>query len=199
MKTETRQFTVYDWEALPDEGKAKALENYRDINTEHFAPEEWVDSETLYNLGLPTCFTLGEIGYSVGGGQGDGASVSLEVPCVKALVAHYTTEIPRLKKLLPLALEYLLVEGGGTLSGYRYYTAYYPPEITLDGYNYKTYPRIEALVSDLNKAIHEDHNNISRALYRYIDKTYYNDMSDEMVIDTLKNNEYMFTIDGRIA
>lgn len=197
MTIEERTYTVYSWDDLPEEGKAKALEKYRDINLDTWEPEQWIDTDFARDvLTLPSCYELLKIGYCISYGQGDGASGKLDVTSIKDVLNYYLHRLPKLRHLLKIT-DWLSSFGGNENHSYRNYTHYSYIGIELDDHSGR-YERIESVLNSLEELMKEDCVTFNSELFLHLRKDYEYLQDDEAVIDTLKASEFMFTIDGCI-
>lgn len=197
MKTETRQYTIYDWEALPDDGKRAALDRYRHTLVEHYDIDDWLDSEYLRNhphIELPQWASLDSIGYCIGSGRGDGASLKLSFDN-RALLQHYANLNPKYNKLVLLS-DYILFRCDSNGYGYQYFDRY---GVFYEIDSQTSAPRVVALVEEVLVQLREDKANLDRATYKVLAEDYNSLTEDSSIEEFLKDNDYMFTIDGKIA
>lgn len=196
MKTKT--ITLYEYDELPDEIKAKVLENERYINVDDsnwskWTLEEW--EEKLEAMG----FDNPEISYCGFSSQGDGASFTCKDVDVEAFITTQKAR-GRFKNTLKAISKF----GNGTIDASVYrIDHHYSHENTVratvevDSYNPNYEKRLkegDELESFITKTVRE----LSREIYRDLEKEYDGLVSDKAVIDTIKINEYTFTITGKM-
>ena len=188
---ETRTYNVYELDELTPELKEKVIENYRDIHTGYgwyqFILEEW--TEKLEALGYENI----DINFNGFGSQGDGASFTAKsMDLDKWLKVHKRTT--HYKKLLKDIHNYGLA--GLTGEVYRLTHHYYHEntcKASVDGDT--KYPE---LVDELTAEIESERYELCNQLYKDLQNEYEYLTSDEVILETLKANEYMFNDEGRI-
>lgn len=190
-KKVTKEYNVYKFDELSEEGKEKVLEKHRDINVDN---EEWSDGiidewrSKLEGQG----FNNVEIAYSGFWSQGDGASFTAK-----------SLDVDKIIKSLGLKASKELLEeaSAGEIDGeVKRTTTMYVHENTTSvflGYHGEN-EKVNNEVADLEKQIQEYNYKTNKEIYNELDKAYEYLTSDEQVIETIKSNDYEFTEDGKI-
>lgn len=189
MKTKTLK--LYEYGELPDDIKAKILENHRYINVDD---SWWHEGEVDYwkDELKAEGFEDAEIAFSGFYSQGDGASFTASVNIETFLRKHRA--ITRFKKLLPLVPV-------GDLSarivrvGYHYVHEYTVKAEAGMAWRNET-ESLAGLRSELQRFLTERVRELSRKIYRSLETEYEFLTSDEAIIETLEANEYTFRDDG---
>lgn len=199
---ETREYTVYRFDELPEDVKQKVLDKYRSINVEdsfwygHFNDQL---TDDLKEFGL--CFeSFSFCGFY---SQGDGASIKYSVADDFKFIRHLMPSeedsriIARLEKWAVGGLDH--DRETQRRRGFNYYADYYAIEFSLyQGDSCAPLPRLTDFVERLNKASEEFHKDISRKLYKDLEKEYEYQTSDEVLTEYFKDSDYMFTEGGKI-
>lgn len=179
---ETRSYNVYKFNELPDEAKAKALENLRDINTDgdywhNWILEDW--TEKLETLGYESA----KINYTGFWSQGDGASFSCTVNLEKWLtVKKLKTKYAKELKLSQETGDNIVITNAG------HYCHEFMMSIDSDN-----------LSDELESLILEDARDQARSIYSQLKKCYELLQTDQAIIEIIKANDYDFTINGKIS
>lgn len=203
MKTKT--IKLYEYNELPEDVKAKVLENERYINVEdHFwheyMLEEWEDKIETMGFNNP------QISYTGFSSQGDGASFT----CKDVDVLEFIRSQKAAKKfemiLKGIKAGAIVVNVSVERIDHHYYH-----ENTVRG-------DVEVLQNSISDKVfnNEFHNNVvseggalcalltetvrslSKQIYRDLEQEYDALTTDEAIIDTIEANEYTFTITGKM-
>ena len=184
-----KSYPVFDFDELSPEIKEKAIENLRDVNVDD---EYWSEctlddwKERLEARG----YKNPDISYSGFCCQGDGASFTcdsvdlpkwLKATCNKGRFAPVMKWIKKNEVYFTARVE----------RDDRRYSHEYTVSAEVD-FDFDDYP---ALVYELRDAITEDVRDLSRQIYKDLERDYDSLISDEAVIDTIEANEWTF--DGR--
>ena len=187
---ETRSYNVYPYDEPTKEQQTKAIERYRDINTDFdqwhdFITDEWKVTLDLLGYSNP------EILFSGFSSQGDGACFTATVD-----VGRYLAKYKLLKRFKKI---YGLISIKIT-HNYRYYYAQSTTvEYELDyNQNLKDENKAHKLACELAEHIEQDRIKLGNQIYKDLYRTYSELTSDEAVADTLRGNDYQFTVDGKI-
>lgn len=178
---ETKTYNVYKFNELPDDAKAKALENLRDINVDHDGWHDWIIedwTEKLESLG----YNDAKISYTGFYSQGDGASFSCTVNLEKWLI------VKKLKSKYQKALkEYQTDDVSIKINNQGHYSHEFM--MTIDSDN---------LSDALEEIILMDARDQARSIYSELKSEYEGAQTDEAVIETIEANDYDFTLNGKI-
>lgn len=199
---ETREYTVYRFNELPEDARQKVLERYRDFNVDN---NFWYDhfndqlTDDLKEFGL--CFdSFSFCGFY---SQGDGASIKYSVDDTFKFMRYLMPSendlktITRLEKWASGGIDHDTETPYRT--GFRYYRDYHAIEFSLyQGDACAPLPRLTDFVSRLNKASKEFHKDICQELYIDLKKEYEYRTSDEGLTEYFASSDYMFTNDGEI-
>lgn len=198
MKIKTIE--LYEYDELPDDIKAKVLENERDINVDYdwhkWTLEDWEGK--LEAMG----FEDANISFSGFWSQGDGASFTSKRVNIEDFLASQKCKT-RFKALLK-ALKKDEIESNFDVSriSHHYsheYTVTVDSEILYNrDYKPEKYVLIEGQEGELRKLMLETVRELSRKIYRELQQDYEYLTSDAAVIDTIKANEYTFTASGKM-
>lgn len=198
MKTKTIE--LYEFDELPEAVKAKVIERNRYINTEHdwheLTLDEWEAKLEEQGFEDPT------ISYSGFGSQGDGASFTCKSVDVDKFLTSQKAR-GRFKAILK-AIKAETVEVNVSLSraDHHYsheYTITADSEITwYRDEEPKNYAQLETEEGELRGMVLDVARTLSRQIYRELEKEYFYLTSDEAIVETIKDNEYTFTTDGRM-
>lgn len=189
MKTKT--INLYEYDELPEDIKAKVIQNHRYFNVDD---SWWYEGEVEYwkDELKAEGFEDAEIQFSGFWLQGDGASFTASVNIETFLRKHKS--ITRFKKLLPLVPV-------GDLSarivriGHHYVHEYTVKADVEMAWSNETEP-LRGLRSELEGFLTERVRELSRKIYRSLESEYERQTSDEAIIETLKTNEYTFRENG---
>lgn len=197
MTTIEKTYTVYDWDALPDEGKKKALERYSDINVDY---EWWMDADYFRPETMPDCLSITNVSFSGFYHQGQGASIQYTVDDEPALIDWLAGEIggkngQRFKKVWQAGGVSVYSSNGKGSHGH-YYCQYPPLELEADCYSEHKYT--QSLVDIAQDILNDAHIDWEADVFSALREEYDCRTSEEAIVETLKINEYMFTIDGKI-
>jgi hypothetical protein len=186
------EITLYQFKELSKEAQAKALETYRDINTDYewydYIFEEW--KEKLKKLGYEDA----EILFSGFGSQGDGACFTAEVYLKHWLKKHKLEK--KYKKLFQEADDVKIT----IKHSWRYsYSSSTDVDYEWYGDAERLTDKLEDNILEVIELIKEEREKLGDKIYKELDDTYYNLIGDEAIADTLEVNEYDFTDDGKIS
>jgi hypothetical protein len=190
MKTKTITVKTYTFDELSNEVKEKVLERYRDINVDYdgwhdFIIDDW--KAKLEGLGYEDV----KIYYSGFYGRGDGACFEASVDIEKWIKKHKAGK--RFRKLLNEVragyYAYIWIKHNGWY--YHEKSAYtdYEGESELSE---KAYSQLKEMAD----WIEEERYDLSKEIYKDLEKEYEYLLSDEAVIDTIKANDFEFLEDG---
>ncbi len=200
MRTETKQFQIFEFNELTETAQQKAIDNLRDINTDHDWHECTIDDwkDKLNAIG----FENAKISFSGFCSQGDGACFEFEgngKGNVKKLIDHLTaageTKFRRLRKIS----DWICVDISRNSFGNHYShsrTRY--ASVGLDGTSRHHHPRIEKLVNELEESIEKLREDLSDDIYSDLEKEHDYLQSDEAIKETIAANGYEFTATGKI-
>lgn len=185
MKTKT--INLYSFSELSEDAKKKALDGLRSVNVEYhkwydFIEDEWV--EKLNEEG----FVGATVYFSGFSSQGDGACFDADIDITK-----FTDN----KRLLALAsqTEYTIQKNS--------YASHYSHERTryVDFNSITTrttQSNIHKAMMNLCAAIEAKRLELSRELYRALEKAHDDLISDKQIIETINANEWTFTENGKL-
>lgn len=188
---QTKEYTVYKFNELPVEAKAKVLENYHNINTEY---TDWYKfdyegfKERLEALGYNNV----DISFSGFWSQGDGASFTADIDLIKWLKEH--KRLSYYRKLIK-DIDNSNIYGEIKRIDNRYShentcdTSIYGSDIT--DVQYK-------LTDELTEEIEKERKRLCYGIYEWLEKTYNYLVSEEVIIETIQANDYDFNLNGKI-
>ena len=195
----TIEVKVYEFDELSDSSKQVALEKFAEINVDF----DWYEPiyEGCMEEAVEAGFQIDKIYFSGFWSQGDGAMFNYTGLDRKLLEqAVNTLTIPDWKKNI-LRNGYL--SGSGKQTGHYYHSRSCSHHIWVETDNgMQLYPNIENLFCRYEEQI-EDYiinlyENLCNSLYKNLE-AYYNELtSEDYVISTIKENEYVFTEDGKV-
>jgi len=180
---------TYSFGELAKDVQAKVIDDNRNFNTDDDYWFEWIvddEKEALDKEG----YTDAEIFFSGFSSQGDGASFTCHVDLEKWLA---NSKLKTKYKSIIDKADYEIEKGGN-------YEHEYTMGIDLTGY-YDMDEKQEKLANELADIILEDAREHARAIYHRLENEYneyYEQASDEAVIDALERNDDEFTADGKI-
>jgi len=185
MKTKTIKIKIYSFNELSNEVKEKILEEYRDINVNYSAWADVVIDEWKMKLKDLGYFNV-EIYYSGFYCQGSGAYFTGKVDVNEWIKKHKAKT--RFKKLLKEIEQGCFYEIRIN-HGYRYkmYVEY-----EAEGMSDKAYGQLKEVVNWIEQEAYE----LSEKIYKDLEREYEYLISDEAVIDTIKENNFEFLEDG---
>lgn len=176
----------------------KILDKHRDINVEY---NDWYDcefefwKEKLNGLG----FEEVEIAFSGFWSQGDGASFTGKVNIIKWIEVNNPTKFKRLYNLLKSGSLYVY---DNTLKKDRWYNYVHWNTTSLYLHIYENdnidRPNIRNLIDQLYDDVLSHHQQLNKEIYRDLENSYDDQVSDEAVEETLRINEYEFDENGKI-
>lgn len=191
MKTKT--INLYEYDELPEDIKAKVLENHRYINVDD---SWWSKAELDYwkEELKAEGFEDAKIAFSGFWSQGDGASFTATVNIETFLRKHRS--ITRFKKLLPLIPMGDLSACVVRVGHHHVHENTVKADVEM-AWNNETEP-LEGLRGELEGFLTERVRELSRKIYKSLESDYRFQTSDEAIIETLKANEYTFREDGKV-
>lgn len=193
---------VYTFDELSESAKKKAIDKLRDINTNY----EWYSGiiEDITVILKILGFSEVDISFSGFWSQGDGASFTgkyrFNAEWEKAL-NEYAPNDEKWKEFgiaLECASKYLQERGEGSIeaeisrSSHHYYH-----ENTVSFNVYSSEDMYASIPDDEEDSFKDTCKNIMRHIYKILEEEYVYLSSDEVVIETIKANEYEFMEDGR--
>ena len=182
----TKTYNVFTFEELTEEQKDKAINNYRDINTEDVDADVWVIEEWEEKLQRQG-FEDAKINYSGFWSQGDGASFDCSVNLEQFIKGRRC--ITEYKKQLDAFND---GDISIAITNNGHYCHEYTMQIDIiEDYN-------ELITDKLEQFILEEARDQARKTYKALEDNYNYQSSDESITETLKVNEYYFTEDGKI-
>jgi hypothetical protein len=181
----TIELKLYDFAELSMESKKRALEKYREFNTDYGWWESLLDDwkEKLAEQG----FNDAEINFSGFGSQGDGASFTASVDLDKFLTGC------KVKTKFKRVLDYdydMVIKTSGNYS--------YVYSMDIDASYYDNDKLETMLLGELENLVLGEARDLAKEIYRVLEEEYYRQTSDEAVAETLETNEYDFTENGEI-
>lgn len=194
----TKSINLFEFDELPENIKAKVLENERDINVDgkwyEFVYEMW--EEKLEAMG----FDSPDISFSGFWSQGDGASfTSKHVDIEKFLASQKAkTRFKALLRVLETDTFRLEVEVERIDT---HYSHEYTVRGNVEAYDYSDkgkHEKAEAEAQELEALLTETVRKLSKQIYRDLESEHEGLTSDEAVIDTIKANEYTFRSNGEM-
>lgn len=192
-----KTITLFSYDELQPKIQEKVLERLRYTNVDFdqwddYIIEDWQD-EKLPALG----FDDAKISYSGFCSQGDGASFTAKVNILTWLkVNKNLKQNKELVKFLKNESESCYIEINVVRSS-RQYSHEYTVSIESDGHLYDNVPdKVTKQVDDLNPAILQNVHEISRMIYRELEKDYIYQTSDKAIIEAIKLNEWTFRENG---
>lgn len=198
MKTVMKLETVYSFDELPEEVQQKVIDNNRDINTDYewwqVTIDHYIDMFSLCGLDIDNIY------FSLGYSQSDycsfsGASWSYKKGWKKALLSEFGSDHVK-KEIIPI-FEAMQKQASKVFYDLSFsynndgnFRRSYNLSIE-DSYTDETYNEIESEIRDLISELEQ-------IVYYALRKQCGWLSNDEQIIETLKSNDYMFTIDGEI-
>lgn len=204
---ETRTYTVYKFDELPEEGKKKALENLYYINVdgdywyEHIF-DEWTEKLEAHGFMQP------KISFSGFASQGDGACFDIQSFDAKAFIEANNLQ-GRFHAILkfPSAFDGHIQKNAYATHYSHYNTRFFDYSIELsetddgsmDDEERKEFNgEYDMQASDLMHEAEAVRATFSKEIYRDLEKEYDYQTSEEAIIETIRANDYDFTEDGKI-
>lgn len=193
MRIDTVKTKVYKFDELSDKAKEKALEQFRDINTD----DNWYESvyetwkEKLEAMG----YSDAEIMFSGFWSQGDGASFTCDsIDLLKWLKCHRRTGYYRI--LVKPIKEYSQLTASIERNNSHYVHERSISAVIHDDI-YESNDKIEKKYIELEKELDLDAETLSSEIYKSLEKEYNYLSSDECVTEMIIANEYEFTVEGK--
>lgn len=196
MKTKT--IKLYEYDELPEDVKAKVLDNERYINVDdHFwheyTLEEWKDKLEAMGFNEP------RISYTGFSSQGDGASFTCKRVGVETFITSQKARV-RFKNTIKAFAKF----GGESIQASvnridHHYSHENTVKATVEVDSYL--PNYENRLKEgdeLEYFLTETVRSLSKQIYRDLEQEYDALTTDEAIIDTIKSNEYTFTITGKM-
>jgi hypothetical protein len=190
MKTKTIKIKTYTFDELKDEVKEKVLEKYRDINVyfdgwHDFIIDDW--KMRLEDLGYEDV----KIYYTGFYSQGDGACFEANVNIDKWIKKHKAGR--KFRKLLNE------VRAGNYAQIWIKHSGLYYHEnsagVLFEGES-ELSERAYNQLKEMADWVEEERYELSKKIYRDLEKEYDYLLSDEAVIETIKANDYAFLENG---
>lgn len=186
MKTITKAYDVYSYDELDEAAKEKVLIEFSDINVEHDwydgVFEQWV--EKLHNIG----FSSADIEFSGFYSQGDGACFSAS-PDLGALVTYLKFPKKDIEKIRQW--EYQGKATGVIRTLGHMYSHENMRRFDIDA------DANDALIDRLTEKGEELRHDLSKQIYKDLKKSYEYLTSREAIEQTIRDNEYEFTKEGK--
>jgi hypothetical protein len=192
----TKTVTAYKFSELSPPARARALESFRDINTDY----KWYEPvyENMQAIGAILGIEIDKMYFSGFSSQGDGAcfegSFRYEKDCVKKIMEYaprnvYVHAIAR--NIAAIQKRYFYgITGRVKHSGH-----YYHNFCTDFSFN-NVYPTDIPLSSEDEKSYISEIRDLMQWFYRQLEVQYDYLTSDEAVIESIESNDYDFTIEG---
>ena len=185
----TIKIKAYKFNELSKEAKERAIEENREVNIDYewydFITESW--KEKLEGLG----YYKPEIYFSGFGAQGDGACFTAVIDVDLWIEKHRAkTRFRKLRK----EIDDGAVVGIELKHGGRYYHEYSVSAVA-DGFCDLSDTAGNQL-SELAGWIEEDMQELSRKIYRELEREYFARIDDNAVAETLEINDFLFLDDG---
>jgi hypothetical protein len=192
------EITIYQFNELSDNAKAKAIINYNDININD---TQWdMDIINEYKSKLESeGFIDSKIYYSGFCSQGDGASFDCNSIDIEKFIESNECKgknYDRIKKIK----DYLCFTIDKNSYGCHYShenTRYIDSNHSARLYE-KEFKFIGKIIAELQELIEERRLQLSKGIYRKLYETYFDLTSEELVKQALIDNDYYFTEDGKI-
>lgn len=184
MKTKT--INLYSFDELSEGAKKRALDKYRYFNVEY---NEWHDCETDFWIEKlsEAGFTDAQIFFSGFSSQGDGACFDAKID-----VSKFTDD----KRVLKLA------EQTNFYISKTSYANHYSHERTryvdFDSIAGPRQTNIHNALSALCEKIEAKRLELSKEIYKDLEKLYESLTSDESIIESFEANDYTFTENGKL-
>jgi len=187
--------SVFTFDELTPEVQEKVLNKHRDWNVQFhdwadYIIEDWKDR--LDEIG----FEDAEIFYSGFWSQGDGACFETKHFNFKKLINHMYENEKKYRHLLKI-VDYL----SGTIqrnSFGHHYSHEATRYVELDLNNYRSTPRLERLVNELEEELEDLRRSLSKEVYSDLEKEYEYQTSDECLKEIFHCNEMEFFEDGTV-
>lgn len=191
----TEQISVFKFDELSESAKEKAREWYRNVSSS----DDWYDSvyEDAKQVASLMGVTITEIGFSGFWSQGDGAhfegSFKYAKGCAKA-VAQYAPQDAELQRIAKewqalQSTRFYKITGEVSHSGHYRHENCTSFGVSVDD-NYAD--------ADTEESVKELMRDIMRWIYSQLEKEYYYLNADAQVDESIKMNDYEFTVDGEI-
>lgn len=196
MRTETTTRTLFQFNELSEDAQERAIQRFRDINTDH----EWYDStveslaEELENIG----FNDPQISFSGFWSQGDGASFTSKRANVESLIEALkdSPHHRKYKRFLTKIADYLSV----TVERINHrYSHQYSARAVVDSCLPGRRVHLDALINRFEDDVESLRLELSNTIYETLEKEYEFLTSDQIVIETIEANEYEFLECGTLA
>lgn len=208
--------TVKEWKAKDIKVYEKILERYSDIDTNY----EWYEDtivdfiKRMKSEGLEIDYK--DIQFSGFFSQGDGASFTGTVSWkyIADCIKRHNTSIPKIAEWARLASANMDTSWAGPLYGIIScinfnYCHYNTVALSLEMDDTDLYNKLfeyigdiahtrENGIADLEMVLGEELKDEMKDLYRELEAEYKSLSSEEVIVDTLEANEYLFDADGKI-
>lgn len=186
---EVRSYNVYKFEELPLEGQKKAIDRYRDINTDY----EWWEFvyETEKNHMEEMGIKIIEINFSGFWSQGDGASFT-------GIVSDYLLFLEKIGIKTNKKIKKEIEECPLDIEFERDTHHYYHENTCSVCINTYHNEKLEKFFDKVEEKIEKWRIEKCREIYRNLKSEYKYLTSGEAIKETLICNDYDFTIDGEI-
>jgi len=194
MRIKTIQ--LYSFDELQPEAQQRAVDKLGDINVDFNWYEDeldyWKEKLSEYGFGYP------EIYFSGFGSQGDGACFEFNGVDIDKIWSHYvrTGQIKHEESIKTYLREYHHFKSRTINSRYSHERT---REVDCECYCRHEYPHLDAERQKFESWLEEFRLERCREIYRCLETEYFDLISPEAVIDTIKANEYEFTEEGLIA
>jgi hypothetical protein len=199
MRTITTK--VFTFEELSEKAKVKALDHYRDINTDH----DWYEFTLNYVKELFATFGIevDKVYFSGFCSQGDGAMFTgryqYKTKGVKALKG-YAPEIPKEVMEAAIALQTLQKKHGYRIAAdisHSHGNYYHEYMMDFNTWDSKTDDTFKFYDNGAEAELKEIMRSLARWIYRTLETEYYELQEDGNVQETIECNNYEFTKSGK--
>lgn len=195
----TIEITIYKFDELSEESKAKSIEKLYDINVDFH--DWWEGVYEGFNTGNVTeYFEVGKMYFSGFSSQGDGAMFEYEGITGKLFhEAIDSLKLPNWKRQAMKAAG--TFSGKGKQSGMYYHEKSCSHVLYFESEDAHRDNIIELFYNQheaLENYIESKYEDLARSLYADLEKEYDYRTGKEAVIESIKANEYEFTEDGKI-
>jgi hypothetical protein len=192
----TVEIKVFNIKELSEKAKQKAIDDNRDWNVEYI---QWWDCiyEEFKEKAEEKGFSDPKIWFSGFCSQGDGACFDAEIDLNELI--NWVADKNKYKHLIPFIEEGTISASIGKTSYANHYNHERTRYVELEHPFYsERCPRSFKLCSELQEELEEIRYDLSRELYRALEKEYEYLTSDELIEERLEINEVQFTEDGRV-
>mgnify|MGYP001239080685 CR=1 FL=1 len=192
----TKSYPVYDFDELSEEAQDHAIEKLYDCNVDFPGWEDYILDEWQHEKLPALGYIDAKIYYSGFSNQGDGACFTAKVDELTWIESHKAKS--ELKALYSYINKGNYINVNIETSGRYYHEQTMRVNVELDTWGTNIPEKVQEQADQLERWILEDARGEARNIYKELEKAYDYATSREVIIETIKANEWTFDDRGNL-